>query len=388
LTSRSLPTFTEPERRSELIQEPEIPAGARARVARIVESGLSDRQSIVDLLAMGGAEDRALRHAGREARRRTVGIRVHFRGIVELSNLCIKNCYYCGIRRDNAAVERFSLSKEQVLGAVLWAHEHRYGSVVLQSGERTDARFVSFIEDVVHEIKIRSAGQLGITLSLGEQSSETYDRWFAAGAHRYLLRIETSDRRLYSALHPSDHSYDARVRCLHDLRRIGYQVGTGVMIGLPGQTLDDLAADVLFFRDLDVDMIGMGPYVAHEATPLASESDNSEAGRSRRLDLALRMIAVVRLAMPDINIAATTALQALDPRGREKGLLAGANIVMPTITPLEVRKHYQLYDGKPCIDDSVDQCQSCLEERIRSTGDFVAYSEWGDSPHAAIRHAG
>lgn len=336
---------------------------------------------------MGGAEDRALRHAGREARRKTVGNRVHFRGIVELSNRCIKNCYYCGIRRDNAAVERFSLSKEQVLGAALWAYEHRYGSVVLQSGERTDERFVSFIEDVVREIKIKSGGQLGITLSLGEQSSETLGRWFAAGAHRYLLRIEASNRRLYGALHPSDHSYDARIRCLHDLRRIGYQVGTGVMIGLPGQTLDDLAADVLFFRELDVDMIGMGPYVAHEATPLASESDNSEAGRTRRLDLALRMIAVVRLAMPDINIAATTALQALDPRGREKGLLAGANIVMPIITPLEVRKHYQLYDGKPCIDDSMDQCQSCLEERIRSTGDVVAYSEWGDSPHSAIRHA-
>jgi biotin synthase len=358
----------------------------RSKIARVVETGLNDRRSIVELLAMGGAEDRALRRVACEMRRKSIGNRVHCRGIVELSNLCIKNCYYCGIRRDNSAVERYSLSKQQIIDAALWAHQRRYGSVVLQSGERTDERFVSLVEDVVHDIKIRSGGRLGITLSMGEQSSETYARWFAAGAHRYLLRIETSSRRLYGALHPIDHSHDARIRCLRDLRQIGYQVGTGVMIGLPGQTLDDLAADVLFFRDLDVDMIGMGPYVVHESTPIARDCDNSEGGRRRRLDLALRMIAVVRLAMPDINIAATTALQALHPLGREKGLLAGANIIMPIVTPIEVRKHYQLYEGKPCIEDSADQCQACIEARIRSTGDVLVYSEWGDSPHATNRH--
>jgi biotin synthase len=348
---------------------------------------MNDRQTIGTLLAMTGAEDRALRRAAHAVRRTRIGNRIHFRGIVELSNLCVKNCYYCGIRRTNTAVERFTLSKEEIVDAALWAHAHDYGSVVLQSGERSDERFVALVEDVVHDIKRRSGGELGITLSMGEQPRETYARWFEAGAHRYLLRIETSSRPLYGALHPSDHSYDVRLRCLRDLRQLGYQVGTGVMIGLPGQTLDDLAADVLFFRELDVDMIGMGPYVLHEATPLAKECDNSEASREHRLDLALRMIAVVRLAMPDINIAATTALQALDPNGREKGLLAGANIIMPIITPPSVRRHYQLYDGKPCIDDSADQCQACLEGRIRSTGDVVAYAEWGDSPRAANRHA-
>jgi biotin synthase len=387
--ARPLPKFADPAGSSPVRSEEEVQVdpAVRAEVQRVIETGLCSPQSIVDLLAMEGSADLALRDAAYAARRKSVGNRVHFRGIVEISNLCIKNCYYCGIRRDNVDIERFCLSKEQILEAALWAHARRYGSVVLQSGERTDERFVSLVEDVVRDIKRLSSGELGITLSMGEQTNETYARWFAAGAHRYLLRIETSSRRLYGELHPRNHSYDVRVRCLRDLRDVGYQVGTGVMIGLPGQTLGDLAADVLFFRDLDVDMIGMGPYVVHDATPTAKEVDNSEHARARRLALALRMIAVVRLAMPDINIAATTALQALHPLGREQGLLAGANIIMPIITPTEVRRHYQLYQGKPCVDDGAEQCQECLERRIRSTGNVVAYSEWGDSPRTATRYA-
>ena len=392
MTVRTLPTIAQPARAAST-GEPgfAFDPALKAEVEGLVSGGMRDRESIKALLAMDGERGRALLATADELRRKVIGHRVHFRGIIELSNLCIKNCYYCGIRRDHSDVERFSLSKDEILDCTEWAAIHRYGSVVLQSGERSDERFVSFIEDLIFNIKRQSGGALGITLSLGEQTAETYARWFEAGAHRYLLRIETSSRQLYESLHPADHEYDARVKCLHELRRIGYQVGTGVMIGLPGQTLDDLADDVLFFCELDVDMIGMGPYVVHEATPLANEVDNSENGRAERLDLALRMIAVVRLAMPDINIAATTALQALHPLGREKGLRAGANIIMPIITPTEYRKHYQLYDGKPCIEDSAGQCQECLEGRIRSTGDVIAYAEWGDSPRAANRpsvHAG
>ncbi|MGA2447938.1 MAG: [FeFe] hydrogenase H-cluster radical SAM maturase HydE [Polyangiaceae bacterium] len=386
MNTRPLPKFVDPTGSEPAEPQKAEVAPLREKVESIVKTGLCSLQPIVDLLGMEGSQDLALRDMAHAVRRKSVGNRIHFRGIVELSNLCIKNCYYCGIRRENSEVERFSLSHEQILEAALWAHDHRYGSVVLQSGERTDERFVSFVEGVVRDIKRLSAGRLGVTLSMGEQTSETYARWLAAGAHRYLLRIETSSRDLYGKLHPSDHSFDARVRCLRDLRRLGYQVGTGVMIGLPGQSLQDLAADILFFRDLDVDMLGMGPYVLHDATPLAREVDNSEQGRARRLALALRMIAVARLAMPDINIASTTALQALHPLGREKGLMAGANIIMPIITPTEFRRHYQLYQGKPCVEDDAGQCQQCLERRIHSTGDVIAYSEWGDSPRALTRH--
>ncbi len=346
-----------------------------------------DRQQIVRHLAAEGAEMQALLAEAHDLRLRTRGNRVFLRGLVELSNLCVKNCYYCGIRRDQRDVERFQLSQAEILEAAQWAYEHRYGSIVLQSGERTDAQFVSFIEEVVLAIKAMSDGKLGLTLSLGEQAEETYRRWYAAGAHRYLLRIETSNPALYARLHPPDHSYGERVDCLRALRRLGYQVGTGVMIGLPGQTVDDLAEDVLFFRAMDIDMIGMGPYVLHGHTPLADGVDDSEDARRQRFELAVRMIAVCRLAMPDINIASTTALQALHPTGREIGLRAGANIVMPIITPMRYRKQYQLYDGKPCLEDSASECKHCLENRIESVGDKVGYAEWGDSPHALRRHS-
>jgi biotin synthase len=343
------------------------------------------KEEIVRLLSAKGEEARAILAAGFETRRRTIGNRVYFRGIVELSNLCKKDCYYCGIRKSNHEVERFSLTREQIVLAARWAYEQRYGSIVLQAGERADARYVSFIEEVVGELKTSTGGELGITLSLGEQTPETYARWFRAGAHRYLLRIETSNPDLYRTLHPEDHGFEDRLACLRALREIGYQVGTGVMIGLPGQTVSHLADDVLFFRELDIDMIGMGPYVLHEQTPIADRVDNSEAAKEQRLDLALLMIAVCRLSMPDINIASTTALQALNPIGRELGLRAGANIVMPIITPVEYRKHYQLYEGKPCLEDSAAECQHCLERRIESAGDVVGYAAWGDSPHALGR---
>ena len=316
----------------------------------------------------------------REARAcaiRHVGSKVYFRGIIEFSNLCVKDCYYCGIRKSNSNVTRFTMDEDEILKCAMAAQEMDYGSIVLQSGERQDESYVRFVEDILRKIKEATSGKLGITLSLGEQIADTYERWFKAGAHRYLLRIETSDPALYKRLHPEDHSFKVRRECLRTLRRIGYQVGTGVMIGLPFQTHENLVEDILFFKNENIDMVGMGPYVPHEDTPLVpGEHDPAE-----NLRLGLVMIALTRLVLKDVNIAATTALQTLDPSGREKGVLAGANIIMPNMTPTDYRKFYQLYNNKPCLDENARQCKGCLESRIQAAGAEIGYGEWGDSVH-------
>lgn len=308
-----------------------------------------------------------------------VGPKVYLRGLIELGNGCSKDCYYCGIRKGNKNLGRFQMSEFEVLECAETALEAGYGSIVLQSGERQDANHVYFIEEVIRKIKRLSSHPLGITLSLGEQTTETYERWFCAGAHRYLLRIETSHPGLYAQLHPPDHSFENRLRCLRVLRELGYQVGTGIMIGLPHQTLDDLINDILFFKQEDVDMVGMGPYLPHADTPLEWPGGNYDAEDHLRLGLV--MIALVRLMLPDVNIAAATALQALDPSGREKGIAAGANIIMPNITPIRYRKSYRLYDHKPCLEEDARQCSRCMESRLQAMGVEIGYGKWGDSPH-------
>jgi len=319
---------------------------------------------------------------------KNVGNHVFFRGIIELSNICQKDCFYCGIRKSNTRLKRFQMSKQEILELAKDALDMQYGSLVLQSGERSDPEFIDFIEDVVREIKVLSDGNntLGITLSLGEQTKESYWRWFDAGAHRYLLRIETSNSKLYERLHPSNHNFLQRLNCLESLREIGFQVGTGVMIGLPYQTADDLAEDILFFEEADIDMIGMGPYIVHKDTPLADEVDKDI--HQKNLDLGLKMIALTRIHLQDVNIAATTALQALSSSGRELGLQCGANIIMPNVTSAKYRKFYQLYDDKPCLDESASLCRDCLSERIDSIGEEIGYDQWGDSPHFLKKSAG
>jgi biotin synthase len=334
-----------------------------------------------------------------------IGKVVHFRGLIELSNICSKDCLYCGIRRSNHAVARYALSDDEVLDLARWANGQGYGSVVIQSGERSDAGFVARITALVQEIRAASQGELAITLSLGEQSEATYRQWYEAGAERYLLRIETSNPELYRRLHPPDHSWEVRRDCLRCLREIGYQLGSGVMIGLPGQTLDDLAQDILFFEREGVVMIGMGPFIPHAETPLGGDRGGAaglcpaepERGRvwepsqgshrigafalhkRQQLQLALRMIATTRLYLRDVNIAATTALQALAPDGREQGLAAGANVIMPNLTAPQYRASYLLYDGKPCLDESAEHCRGCLEARITAMGERIGYGERGDS---------
>lgn len=310
-----------------------------------------------------------------------VGKKVYFRGIIELSNICEKDCYYCGIRKSNLSQERYMMSEEEILKAAEWADQNKYGSIVLQAGENTSKNFVEFIEKLIKKIRRLSGNRLGITLSLGEQTKDSYRKWFDAGAHRYLLRIETSNDKLYKFLHPENHLYSSRLKCLENLRKLGYQVGTGVMIGLPQQTTDDLVNDILFFKKIDADMIGMGPYLVHKETPLADSLPDFDKIKEYQLNLSLKMIAVTRIFLQDVNIASTTALQSLNPTGREMGLLAGANIIMPNITETKYRASYQLYDNKPCIDENSSMCRNCLERRISSIGETIGYGEWGDSKH-------
>jgi biotin synthase len=336
-----------------------------------------------DLVKFLQSEDKTvltdLQQAAYEVKNREVGNKVFYRGIIEFSNICSKNCYYCGIRKGNKQVKRFRMQPQEILECAEFAWKQGYGSLVLQSGERTDSEFVDFVEDILLRIKKMSNHELGITLSLGEQSEETYRRWFQAGAHRYLLRIESSNSQLYRTLHPQDHDFNYRFECLKILGDLGYQVGTGVMIGLPGQTAEMLADDIIFFQKNDIDMIGMGPYIPHEQTPLASQAKKWD--KQKQLQLGLKMIALTRLYLQDVNIAATTALQALHHEGREFGLQAGANVIMPNITHTKYRDGYKLYDGKPCTNENARMCRVCLEGRIGKIGEEIGYNLWGDSPH-------
>jgi biotin synthase len=340
------------------------------------------RDELGFLLSLGGDERQEFLKKAADVKKNVVGSKVFFRGLVEFSNICSKDCLYCGIRKSNKNVIRYNATDEEILEACRLAWENRFGSVVLQSGELESKAFVKRVDNLLKKIKQLSNNELGITLSCGEQSRETYRRWFESGAHRYLLRIEASNRDLYYKIHPETpkHSFERRVEALHFLRETGYQVGTGVMIGLPFQTIDDLAGDLLFFKELDIDMCGMGPYIEHEHTPLYQFRSLLKT-KTERFNLTLSMIAALRLLMPDINIAAATALQAIDPVGREKALTVGANVIMPNLTPCEYRKEYLLYEDKPCLDEDADLCRNCLEARIELAGSEIGYNEWGDSKH-------
>jgi biotin synthase len=316
----------------------------------------------------------------REVRDAYIGNKVYLRGLIELSNRCVKNCYYCGIRADNKNVVRYDIPDEEVLQAASFALKHQYGSIVIQSGERYNKAFTERITRLLKKIHAATQNQLHITLSCGEQSAETYREWFENGAQRYLLRMETSNEELYHKIHPHDpaHSYSNRLHSLEVLKSLGYQCGTGIMIGLPFQTKGDLVNDLLFFRSFGIHMVGMGPYIEHPDTPLIKYQDKM-LPLQQRFELTLKMIATLRLMMPEINIASTTALQTIDPIGREKGIAAGANVIMPNITPVKYKENYDLYNGKPCLDEEPDECTSCIDARVKMAGGEVAYNEWGDS---------
>lgn len=349
-----------------------------------------DREDLIALLSARAPQDvQAIRDAAETLLLKNCGDQVFFRGLIEVSNVCACDCLYCGIRTSNRGVHHFTLDEETILACARQTAQSRYGSLVIQSGERADRRFIDLIARVVERIRRETRSEalpdgLGITLSLGQLPQTAYRRLYDAGAHRYLLRIETSDPVLFTTLHPAEQTFLSRVDCLWSLRAVGYQVGSGVMIGLPGQTVAHLADDILFFESMDLDMIGMGPFIPHPDTPLGDVAVPTQKERIRQ---SLLMIAATRLRLRDVNIAATTALQALDPVGREKGLKFGANVMMPQITPQDVRRAYQLYPGKPCIDENADDCRSCLEARIRLAERRIGYDAWGDSRHALARRA-
>jgi len=352
----------------------------------IINQTVFTKTDIVAMLSATGDDQKLLFKKAKEIKELEVGKKVYYRGLVEFSNICEKNCLYCGIRKDNKRVDRFNLSDDAIVEAAIFAHKSNYGSFVMQSGEIDSPIFTARIERLLKRIKKETNNELGITISLGEQSKETYKRWFDAGAHRYLLRIESSQRNLYYKIHPENkqHDFDRRLNCLKILQEVGYQTGTGVMIGLPYQTLEDLAYDIMFMRDLDIDMVGMGPFIEHPDTPLGNHGVEL-LPLEERFNLSLRMIAALRVVIRDINIAAATALQAIDPIGREKAVKVGANIIMPNITPGMYRNSYKLYNNKPCVDEEPQDCVQCLDVRIRLADAFIGYGEWGDSKHYAKR---
>ncbi len=345
-----------------------------------VENSSFDENQLAQLIEDRSEENiQRLFAAANDIKLKNIGKKVSLRGLIEIGNICRKNCFYCGIRRDNLKTERFELTQNEILADAELAWKFGYGSIVLQGGEIQTEKHIAFIEDTVKKIKALSNNELGITLSLGEQSLAAYKRWFAAGAHRYLLRIETSNPEIYAKIHPADHLFSERLQALYDLRTAGFQLGSGIMFGFDGQSSLDMARDLLFLKKLDVDMVGMGPYSVHKDTPMGAV--HSKQNEAEMLVLGCKMIALLRILMPDINIASTTVLQALAPDGREKGLLAGANVIMPNVSEVRFRKAYQLYDNKPGIDENADSVRSALEQSLRNIGLEPAYNEWGDSRH-------
>jgi len=334
------------------------------------------KQEIIENLQAKGKKQGELHKKASCIRDSSVSKNVYFRGIIEFSNICANDCFYCGIRKSNNKVKRYLMSKEEILECVEFCDKAKYGSIVLQSGELQTKKFTDFVTGIVKTIK-KKFPKIGITLCVGEQSKKVYQKFFDAGARRYLLRIETSNKEHYSKLHPNEMSFESRKKCLENLKKIGFQTGTGVMIGSPFQTTENLADDLLFFKKIGADMMGMGPYVLHEQTPFSSQCFNP----SNNLNLSLNMVAMLRLMMPYINIASTTALQALTPNGRELGLQAGANVIMPIVTPKKYREDYQLYKNKPCINESSEDCMKCIIARIKSVGLTPAFGKSGTSLH-------
>ena len=357
-------------------------------ITEILSKPLLEKEDIKTLLAAKGEDKKLLLDKALQTKLAYLDNHVHLRGLIEYSNICTKYCLYCGVRCKNTKVTRYQLTDEEVMDCAQLAYELGYGSVALQSGERSDETFIDKITYLVQEIKKIGNGSLGITLSLGEQTEETYRRWFEAGAHRYLLRIESSNEDLYYKIHPRDakHDFHQRLACIDSLLKIGYQTGTGVMVGLPFQTLDDLADDLLFFKEKDVAMVGMGPFIPHPDTPLYQYADQIPSAQER-MELTLKMIAVLRLMMPEINMVAATANQTVDPQGREKAILAGANVIMPNLTPNEFRENYLIYPDKACVNDKPDECHSCLDIRLAAIGHKVLYNAWGDSVAFTKKHS-
>lgn len=314
------------------------------------------------------SDDKNLFAAADAVRLEHYGTDVFLRGLIEFTNVCQNDCYYCGIRKSNAQAQRYRLTQEQILHSCENGYRMGFRTFVLQGGEdprNTDAWVCSMVD------KIKTAHpDCAVTLSIGEQSRASYQAYFDAGADRYLLRHETASDAHYRRLHPEEMSLANRKRCLFDLKDIGYQVGAGFMVGSPWQTPKELVADLRFLQELQPDMIGIGPFIPHHETPFADK-------QSGTLELTLRMLSILRLLFPYVLLPATTALGTISPIGRELGLKAGANVMMPNLTPTDARKNYDLYDNTICMDEEAAKCRLCQEGRVRSVG-YQIVSDRGD----------
>lgn len=302
-------------------------------------------------------------------RKKYYGDKVFTRGLIEFTNYCKNNCYYCGIRCGNQKAQRYRMSQEEILDCCENGYGLGFRTFVLQGGE--DPFYTDeMIAGIVREIKAKYP-DCAVTLSIGEKPYESYRMFKEAGADRYLLRHETADEAHYRKLHPENMSLSNRKRCLYDLKTLGYQVGAGFMVGSPGQTNEELAEDLLFLAELQPQMVGIGPFIPHHDTQFAKEKAGS-------VEQTLFLLSVIRILLPKVLLPATTALGTVDPRGREKGLLAGANVVMPNLSPVKNRKQYDLYDNKICTGEESAECRGCLARRVESAG-YRLVNERGDA---------
>lgn len=320
------------------------------------------KQDIIEILKSDDQTDWLFDYADR-TRKKYVGDEVHLRGLIEFSNICRCQCKYCGLRSPNKAIERYRIEQDNIILYAKKAVEMGYRTIVLQSGE--DEFYTKDVMcDIIKKIK---EYDVALTLSVGERSFEDYKAFKDAGADRYLIRIETTDRELYKKMHPNM-DFENRLRCLKDLKTLGYEVGTGCLVGLPEQTVESLADDILFFKEIDADMVGIGPFIAHPETPL-KDSQNGN------FILALKVMALTRILLKNINIPATTAMETLNPNGRIIALQSGANVVMPNVTTREYRAKYEIYPNKICINEDPTQCRGCIEGKIKSIGRTISLSK-------------
>ena len=338
-------------------------------IDRLHATGSLDREQWIQLLSERSKEtDQYARDLGNKVRQQIYGNDIYVRGLVEFTNYCKNDCYYCGIRRSNKNAQRYRLTEEDILLCCQQGYELGFRTFVLQGGEDgyyTDERLLS----IIHKIKAEYP-DCALTLSIGEKSEESYRDYREAGVDRYLLRHETADEEHYGKLHPSSMSCEHRKNCLRTLKKLGFQTGAGFMVGSPYQRVENLADDFLFLKELNPEMVGIGPFIPHQDTPFHGE-------KSGTLEDTLFYLALLRLMLPHVLLPATTALGTIHPKGREMGVLSGANVVMPNLSPVSVRKKYMLYDGKICTGEEAAECRHCLSRRMEQIGCQIV-SDRGD----------
>lgn len=347
-------------------------------IDKLYNERVLSKAEFVTLLSCFEEEDaRYLLSKSRAVADKYFGKKIYVRGLIEFTNFCKNDCYYCGIRKSNLNAERYRLEKGDILSCCEKGYGLGFRTFVLQGGEDlwySDEKMI----DIVSSIR-KAYPDCAITLSIGEKTYEQYLLFYQAGADRYLLRHETANAGHYSKIHPPELKVENRKQCLYDLKKIGYQVGTGFMVGSPYQTVENLAEDLLFIKELEPQMVGIGPFISHKDTPFAEFP-------SGKLELTLVLIGILRLMLPNALIPSTTALGTIHPDGREMGILAGANVVMPNLSPIGTRKKYMLYDNKICTGEEAAECRLCLQNRLNKIGYGIVVDRGDFCPVGKDRH--